>query len=98
LSGRGEQIDAIEIGEADEGGWVGVGYQPFAGIAALEAGGGEWGAAEEIAGQSLLAASVFALNGGYLNVGRCHLSLHEELAPGGADSHDLEGVGGIHLD
>ena len=36
LSGRGEQVDAIEIGEAGEGGRVGVGGEPLAGIAALE--------------------------------------------------------------
>src|ERR1039458_505942 len=29
LAGRGEEIDAIEIGEAGEGGRVGVGYQPL---------------------------------------------------------------------
>ena len=38
LSGRGEQVDAIEISEAGEGGGIGVGGQPFAGVAALEAG------------------------------------------------------------
>ncbi len=41
LAGRGEEIDAIEIGEAGEGGGVGVGYQPFAGVAALKGGVGQ---------------------------------------------------------
>ena len=36
LAGRGEQVHAIEIGEAGEGGGIGVGDQPFAGVAALE--------------------------------------------------------------
>ena len=36
LSGRGEQVDAVEIGEAGEGGGIGVGGQPLAGVAALE--------------------------------------------------------------
>jgi hypothetical protein len=94
LAGRGEQVDAVEIGEAGEGGGVGVGNQPLAGIAALKAGGGERGAGEKIAGQGVLAAAVFAFDGGYLHVGRGHLSLHEELAPGGADADDLEGVRG----
>ncbi len=98
LAGRGEQVNAIEIGEAGKGGGIGVGYQPFAGVAALEAGGGQWRTAEEIAGQGLLAAAVLALNGGYLHMGSGHLRLHEELAPGGADANDLEGVGGIQLD
>ncbi len=38
LAGRGEKIDAVEEGEAGEGGGVGVGDQPLAGIAALKAG------------------------------------------------------------
>ena len=37
LAGGGEKVDAIEIGKAGEGGGVGVGDQPFAGIAALKA-------------------------------------------------------------
>ena len=36
LAGRGEQVDAVEIGEAGEGGGVAVGGQPLARIAALE--------------------------------------------------------------
>jgi hypothetical protein len=36
LSGRGEEVDAVEEGEAGEGGGVGVGDEPLAGIAALE--------------------------------------------------------------
>ena len=90
LAGRGEQVDAIEIGEAGEGGGIGVGDQPLAGIAALEAGAGEGRVAEEIAGQGLLAGAVLAFDGGHLDVGRGHLRLHEELAPGGADANDLE--------
>ena len=89
LAGRGEQVNAIQIGEAGEGGGVGVGDQPLAGVAALEAGAGQRGAAEEIAGQGVLAGAVFALDGGDLHMGRGHLSLHEELAPGGADADEL---------
>jgi hypothetical protein len=40
LAGRGEQIDAVEIGKAGEGVGVGVGDQPLAGVSALEAGAG----------------------------------------------------------
>ena len=36
LAGRGEQIDAVEIGEAGEGGGIGVGGQPLARVAALK--------------------------------------------------------------
>ena len=98
LAGRGEEIDAIEIGEAGEGGGVGVGYQPLAGVAALKGGVGQRGAAEEITGQGLLAAAVLAFDGGYLDVRGGHISLHEELAPGRADADDLVGVGGFELD
>ena len=62
LAGRGEQVDAIEIGEAGEGGGIGVGDQPLAGVAALKAGAGQRRAAEEIAGQGLLAGAVFAFD------------------------------------
>ncbi len=93
LAGRGEQVDAIEIGEADEGGGVGVGYQPFAGVAALEGGISQRGAFVEITGQGLLAASVLTLDGGYLDVGGGHFSLHKEFAPCRAYAYDLVGVG-----
>jgi hypothetical protein len=36
LSGRGEQVDAVKISKAGESGRVGVGDQPFAGVAALK--------------------------------------------------------------
>ena len=36
LARRGEQVDAVEIGEAGEGGGIGVGGQPLARIAALK--------------------------------------------------------------
>ena len=98
LAGRGEEIDAIEIGEAGEGGGVGVGYQPFAGVAALKGGVGQGRTVEEITSQGLLAAAVLALNGGDLDVGGGHFSLQEELAPSGADAYDLVGKGGIQLD
>ena len=41
LTRRCEKVDAIEIGETGEGGGIGVGGQPFAGIAALKGIGGE---------------------------------------------------------
>ena len=91
LSGRGEQVDAVEVGEAGEGGGIGVGDEPFAGVAALEGGVGEGGAAEEIAGQGLLAGAGLALKSGDLEVGRGHFSLHEKFAPDGADADDLRG-------
>ena len=37
LSGRGEQVDTVEVGETGEGGGVSVGDEPLAGVAALEA-------------------------------------------------------------
>ena len=43
LAGRGEQIDAVEIGKAGERGGVGIGGQPLAGVAALEVRGGQRG-------------------------------------------------------
>ncbi len=88
LSGRGEQVDAVKIDEAGQGGGIGVSDQPFAGIAALEGARGERGAAEEIAGEGLFAGAVFALNGGQLHVGRCHFSLHQQLSPGCAYTCD----------
>ena len=91
LARRREQVNAIEIGEAGKGGRIGVGDQPFAGIAALKGGCGQWRAAEEIVCQGLLAGAVLAFNGGHLHVGRGHISLHEQLAPGGADAHNLQG-------
>jgi len=41
LAGGGKQVNAVKVGEAGKGGGIGVGYQPFTGIAALEAGRGE---------------------------------------------------------
>ena len=43
LARRGEQVHAIQIGEAGEGGRIGVGDQPFAGVAALKAAAGPAG-------------------------------------------------------
>ena len=93
LSGRGEEVDAIKVGEAGKSGRIGIGYQPLAGIAALKDGcvGGvaEWGTAVEIAGQGLLADSGLAFNGGDLQVGRGDLGLHDQFAPGRAHAHHL---------
>jgi len=98
LPWRGEEVDAVEVGETGEGGGVSVGGEPLAGIAALEGGGGEGRAAEEVVGKGVLADAVFAFNGGDLDVGCDHFSLHEELAPGGADADDLHGLGGVEFD
>jgi len=96
LAGRGEKVDAIEIGEAGESGGIGVGSEPLAGIAALKGAGGEGRAAEEIAGEGLFAGAVLTFDGGNLEMGRGHLRLHEELAPCGADAYDMNrGSGGI---
>jgi len=54
LPGRGEQVDAIEIGEAGEGGGIGVGGEPLAGVATLEQGASQGRAHEEVVGQRLL--------------------------------------------
>jgi hypothetical protein len=89
LTGRGKKVDAIEIGEAGEGGGIGVGGQPLAGVAALKGAGGEGRAAEEIAGERVFAGAVLALDGGNLQVRRGHLRLHKKLAPGGADADDM---------
>lgn len=46
----------------------------------------------------MLAGAMLALDGSHLQVGRGHLGLHEELAPGGADANDMDGSsGGIKL-
>ena len=89
LTGRGEQVHTIQIGETRQGGRIGVGNQPFAGIAPLKAATGQRGAAEEIVCQGLLACAVFTLDGGQLHIGRGHLSLHQQFTPCGADSHGL---------
>jgi len=93
LSRRGEEVHAIEISEAGEGRRIGVGGEPLTCVAALEAGGGEGRAAEEIAGQSGFAAAVLAFNGGNLKMRRGHFGLHEELAPRGADSDEVDARG-----
>jgi len=99
LSGRGEEVDAIEISEAAERGGIGVGDQPLPGVAALKGGLGEGRSAEEVAGEGLLAAAVLAFNGGDLDVWGGHFRLHEELAPSGADADGCgSGVGGVHFD
>ena len=98
MSRRGKKVNAIEIGKAGEGGGVGIGDQPFAGIAALEGGGCEGGAAEKIAGQGLFAGAVFAFNGGYLHMRRDHVGLHEELSPGRADAGDGQGLWRVGFD
>jgi len=98
LSGRGEEVDAIEISKAGQGGWIGVGDEPLAGVAALKAGTSERGAAIQIAGEGLLARPRLALKGGYLNVRGGHLSLQDEFPPGGADSDKLGGLGGVTID
>ena len=41
LAGRGEKVNAIEIGEAGKGGGIRVGSQPLAGVAALKGAGSE---------------------------------------------------------
>ena len=66
LARRREQVDAIEVGEAAEGGGIGVGDQPFAGVAALKGGCREGRTAVEIAGQSLLAGAGLAFKRGHL--------------------------------
>ncbi len=86
LAGRGEEIDAVEIEEAGHGDGIGVGGQPLAGVAALEGGVQERRAGEEIAGEGGFAGAVLALNDGELQMRRGHLSLDEQLAPGGADA------------
>ena len=98
LAGRREQVDAVEVGEAGEGGGIGVRDQPLAGVAALEAGGSERGAAEQILGQGLLAGAVFAFNGGHLDVRGDHVGLGQQLAPGSADADDLDGRLCVSLD
>lgn len=99
LAGRGEKVDAIKISEADESGGISVCGQPFTRVAALKVAGGKGRAAEQITRESVLAGAVFALNGGDLDVRRDHISLHEELAPGGTYADSLDGASaGIELD
>jgi hypothetical protein len=93
LSGRGEEVDAVEEGESGEGGGVGVGDEPFAGIAALKTGVDELGTAEQVACEGMLASALLAFNGGDLDVWGGHFSLGNELSPGGADADELDGLG-----
>ena len=44
------------------------------------------------------AGAVFAFDGGHLQVGRGHFSLHEELAPGSADADQMGCGGELHFD
>ena len=94
LARRCKEVDTIEISEPGEGGGIGVGGEPLARVAALKTGGGERGAAEEIAGQRVFAAAMLTLNGGDLEMRRGHFSLHEELAPSRTDADDVDGGGG----
>ena len=98
LAGRGEQVHAVQVSEAGEGGRVGVGDQPFAGVAALKVAGGERGTTEEIAGQRLLADAVFSFDGGEMDVGRGHFGLHEQFAPCRTDPNGLRFKGRFDLD
>jgi hypothetical protein len=98
LSGRGEEVDAVEIEEAGEGGGVGIGGEPLASVTALEGGGGEGRAGVEVAGEGGFAGAVLAFNGGKLQMGGGHLSLDEQLAPGGADADEVRGGGGFGFD
>jgi hypothetical protein len=93
LSGRGEEIDAVEVGEACKGSGISVGGEPLARVATLKLGATHGRTAEEVARESLLAGAVFAFNGGNLEMGRGHFSLQKQLAPGRADSDDVDGCG-----
>jgi hypothetical protein len=62
LSGRGEEVDAVEIGEAAEGGGIELSGEPLAGVAAQKIGLGERRVVEEIAGEGLLAGAGLALD------------------------------------
>ena len=98
LSGRGEQVNAIEVGEAGERRGITVGREPFARITALKARAGKGRTAEQILRQRLLAAAVLAFDGGDLQMRCGHFNLHEELAPRSADADDLESRGcGTHF-
>jgi hypothetical protein len=98
LPRRCEEVDAVEEGESGQGGWVGVGDEPLTGVAALKAGVGEGGAAEEVAGEGVLSGTLFSFNGGNVDVGGGHVGLGEELAPGSADAYQLEGLGRVQFD
>ncbi len=93
LAGRGEEVDAVEVEEAGHGGGVGVGGEPLAGVAALEGGVREGRTGEEVAGEGGFAGAMLAFNGRELQVGRGHLSLDEQLAPGGAEADESRGAG-----
>jgi hypothetical protein len=97
LAWRCEEVDAVEEGEAGEGGGVGVGDKPLAGVATLEAGVGERRAAEEVASEGMLAGALFAFDGGDLDVGGSHFGLGDELAPGGADADEVNGLGRVEF-
>jgi len=91
LSGRGEEVDAIEIGEASEGGGIEFSGEPLAGIAAQKGGLRERRVGEEMAGEGLLAGAGLALDRGDLDVRRGHFRLREELTPDGAYACELRG-------
>ena len=99
LARRGEQVNAIEVHEANECRGIRVGGEPLSRIAALEAGADKGRMAEQVARQGLLAAPVLALDGCDLQMGRGHFNLHKELAPCRADADDVDGRGSrIHID
>jgi hypothetical protein len=92
LAGRGEEVNAVEECESGEGGWIGVGGEPFASITTLKAGTGEGGAAEEVAGEGVFAGTLFAFDGSELDVRGGHIGLGDELSPGSADADELKGL------
>ena len=77
MSGRREEVDAVEVGEACESGGIGISGEPLTRVAALKLGSGEWRAAEEIACEGLFTGAVFAFNGGDLEMRRGHFGLHQ---------------------
>ena len=90
LAGRGEKIDAIEVGEAGECGRIAVCRQPLARIAALKYRTKQGRAGEEITRERVLPSAVFAFDGRDLEMGRSHFRLHKKLSPCGADTYDLD--------
>jgi len=70
-------------------GGIGVGDEPFAGVAALEGGVGEGGAAEEIAARVCLPEPGSPSRAATWRWGAAIFSLHEKFAPDGADADDL---------
>ncbi len=85
----GQQVHAVKVKKTGEPCRLNIAKKPLAGVLTLEAQPGQRRAAEQVAGQRLLAGALLALDGRDLHMRRGHLSLQQQLAPGRADAGGL---------